>query len=115
MKTKNRIGWAALIICFLASAFFARFYVYPRRLFRLGMSAQEIDAALRHQCELVPLNTAFSSPPLPEELQTTPVYEIDIATMGAKIHLNSFKRVVHVHFLLGEDRGRLILTPPNSK
>jgi hypothetical protein len=87
------------------------FVTLPRSRFALGMGLSEVERALGHGYELVPLGTALSAPPTPFELQNTPRYYIRVPTMAVTMHLNSRKEVIHIKFLLGEE-GNLIFTAP---
>jgi len=90
------------------------FYVLPRNRFSLGMNEAGVRKAAFGSCEIVPLGTAMSAPPTELELLNTPCYLIRVPAMGVAVHLNSYKKVVHVSFLFGKDIGTLVLVTPRE-
>jgi len=75
------------------------FFTLPRSRFALGMRLPEVEKALGHRYELVPLGTALSAPPTAFELQSTPRYSIRVPTMAVTMHLNSRREVIHISAL----------------
>ena len=91
------------------------YYIIPQRLFYLGMNEAEVRKVIGQSYELVPIGIAFSSPPTEYERNNFPCYSVKIPFRGVEIHFNSFKKVVHISFLLGADKGNLILHNPDLK
>jgi len=76
------------------------------------MTETDIEKAVGRRYEIDPVPSAFSAPPTEFELANTPVYAVHVAAMGVAMYLNSFKKVVHIRFLFGKDKGRVVMTIP---
>lgn len=112
MRSNKRKVVALCSALFALIFFFLWFYALPRHMTSLGMSKSEIQRKFRGFCEVIPLSTALSAPPSTFELANTPRYYVRVPLMGLTMHFNSYDKVVHIEFLVGNDKGSLLLTTP---
>ena len=81
--------------------------VLSRQIFYLGMTQQDIEKRCGSWCEILPLAQAVSIVPTDYERKQLPLYVGFMRSMGVTVHLNSYKQVIHIEFLVGPGKGQV--------